>query len=87
MKPSRIAETRLEESIVALFQDLPALCGFTVQQRGGIVLTDVGLYPQPPVEEAKLICEEIHEALAELVEERPEARDLLVGRTFARSLH
>ena len=43
MKTSRIVETRLEESIVALFHDLPALCGFTVQSRGGIVLTDVGL--------------------------------------------
>jgi hypothetical protein len=87
MKTSRIAEARVEESIVALFHDLPALCGFTVRAQGRIELTDVGLYPPPPLEDAKLICEEIHDALAALVEERPEAQALIAGRTFARSLH
>lgn len=86
MKTSRAAEARLEESIVALFQELPQLCGFTVQAQG-IGLTDVGLYPPPPPEDAKFICEEIHDTLAALVEERPEARELIAGRTFARSLH
>ena len=92
-------ETRLEESIVSLFQELPALCGFTVQDRAGmpdassstlkagLFLTDIGLYPQPPLEDAQLICEEIREALVELMEERPETRILLSGRTFARALH
>jgi hypothetical protein len=96
---SRIIETRLEESIVSLFQDLPALCGFTVQDRAGLpdggsstlkaglFLTDIGLYPQPGLEDAQLICEEIREALVELIEERPETRLLLSGRTFARALH
>lgn len=94
-----IVETRLEESIVSLFQDLPALCGFTVQDReglhdgglamlnGGLFLTDVGLYPLPGLEGAQLICEEIRGALVELIDERPEARLLLSGRTFARALH
>jgi hypothetical protein len=39
------------------------------------------------VEVAKLICEEIRETLVELIDERPEARLLLSGRTFARALH
>jgi hypothetical protein len=94
-----IVEMRLEESIVSLFQDLPALCGFTVQDRaglpdagstrlnGGLFLTDIGLYPQPGLEVARLICEEIRETLVELIDERPEARGLLCGRTFARALH
>jgi hypothetical protein len=94
-----IVEMRLEESIVSLFEDLPALCGFTVQDRaglpdggaatlnGGLFLTHIGLYPQPGIEVAKLICEEIREALVALIDERPEARLLLSGRTFARSLH
>jgi hypothetical protein len=94
-----IVEMRLEESIVSLFQDLPALCGFAVRDRagqpdggsavlnGGLFLTDIGLYPQPAVEVAKLICEEIRETLVELIDERPEARLLLSGRTFARALH
>ena len=54
---------------------------------GGLFLTDIGLYPQPGVEVAKLICEEIRETLVELIDERPEARLLLSGRTFARALH
>ena len=84
---SRHAEAQLEESIVSLFHDLPTLCGFTVQAHGAISLTDAGFWPQPPLEDAKLIFEEIHEALTELVEERPEARALLSGRTFARAVH
>ena len=88
MKPSaRQTQAQLEESIVSLFQDLPTLCGFTVQAHGPISLTDVGFWPQPPLEDAKLIFEEIHDALTELVEERPEARALLSGRTFARAVH
>jgi hypothetical protein len=94
-----IVEMRLEESILSLFQDLPALCGFAVRDRagqpdggstvlnGGLFLTDIGLYPQPGVEVAKLICEEIRETLVALIDERPEARLLLSGRTFARALH
>jgi hypothetical protein len=92
-------ELRLEESIVALFQELPALCGFAVRDQpglpnagcvrlnGGLFLTDVGLYPLPHLDAAKLICEEISEALVNLIDERPEARQLLCGRTFARALH
>lgn len=87
VKTSRIAAAQLEERIVALFHEVPELCGFTVQAHGGIGLTDVGLFPPMPAEDAKLVCAEIHETLAELVEERPEARQLLAGRTFARALH
>jgi hypothetical protein len=94
----RIAEALLEESIVALFDELPALCGFSVQDRGGLpdggaallenglFLTDIGLYPQPGLDEARLICEEIRETLVQLIDERPDARELLSGRTFARYL-
>ena len=89
----------LEESILALFGGFPQLCGFSVQDRpsqvgvgaealhAGLFLTEVGLYPVPNVEEAKMICEEIRDTLAQLIDERPQARELLTGRTFARSLH
>jgi hypothetical protein len=95
----RSTVAQLEESIVALFGGFPSLCGFSVQDRPGIpetgaeslqnglFLTEVGLYPVPNVEEAKFICEEIRDTLAQLIEERPQARELLSGRTFARSLH
>lgn len=95
----RHVAAQLEESIVTLFGAFPSLCGFAVQDRPGVpgggsaaahtglFLTDVGLYPAPGIEEAKLICEEIRDTLVELVTERPEAFDLISGRTFARSFH
>jgi hypothetical protein len=85
MGTSRRVESCVEESIVSLFEDIPSLCGFTVS--GTLELADVGLYPLPAAEEAKLILEEIHGTLRELVEESPEARNLVSGRTFARRLH
>jgi len=95
----RYTAAQLEESILSLFGGFPALCGFSVQDRpgnpaagsealqGGLFLAEVGLYPAPNIEEAKLICEDIRDTLAQLIEERPEARELLSGRTFARCLH
>jgi hypothetical protein len=95
----RYTVAELEESILALFGGFPSLCGFSIQDRpgnagvghealeGGLFLTEVGLYPLPNIEEAKFICQEIRDTLAQLLEERPQARELLSGRTFARSLH
>ena len=92
-------EAQLEESILSLFGGFPSLCGFSVQDRpgvpdggsaslqSGLFLTEIGLYPAPELEVAKMICEEIRETLTQLIDERPEARELLSGRTFARTLH
>jgi hypothetical protein len=82
----RLTEAELEESIVSLFTDRPELCGFTVG-REGLVLADVGVYPAAGAEDLKLLCEEISASLLEVVGQRPEARQLLAGRTFARALH
>jgi hypothetical protein len=94
----RIA-AQLEESIVTLFGEFPSLCGFAIQDRPGLLdggaatlrsdlfLTEVGLFPVPGLGEARLICEEIRDTLAQLIDERPEALELLSGRTFARSFH
>jgi len=85
---SRRAEAQVEESIFSLFQEFPSLCGFTVQAwPSGVALADLGLYPPPADEEAKAIQAGIQDALAELLSERPEARSLLAGRTFARAVH
>jgi hypothetical protein len=87
MDTSRIAQSRLEESLVSLFADYPELWGFSVVDRAELCVSDIGLYPPPPFDEAKAICEEIRDTLVELIDERPEARELLAGRTFARRLH
>jgi hypothetical protein len=86
MKTTRRTEAQLEESIVSIFADCPELCGFTVA-RDGLVLSDVGVYPTGRPEELKRICEEIRAALVEVMDERPDAKALLAGRTFARALH
>jgi hypothetical protein len=92
----QVAEAQLEASIDSLFAGFPALCGFSVQNRpaahsgsaeldGGLYLTDVGLFPQLGIEDVRTMCEEIRDALVELIDERPEALELLAGRTFARA--
>jgi hypothetical protein len=88
MRISRHAQSQLEESIFSIFQGIPELCGFTVQAgSGGVELTDVGLFPVPDEQETQLICSEIRERLADLINERPETGRLVAGRTFARALH
>jgi hypothetical protein len=76
-----------ENIIFSLFESRPELCGFTVKVDGDMVLSDLGLYPEPEVEDMLVICNEIRDTLLTLVDERPEARRLLAGRTFARAIH
>lgn len=76
-----------EDAIVSLFAGCPELCGFTVKFDGDVILSDIGLFPEPGAEDLRIICAEIRETLLTLVDERPEARRLLSGRTFARALH
>ncbi len=85
MRNSRHARSQVEESIFSLFKDIPSLWGFTVT--GTLEPADLSLYPAPAAEEARLIREEIRDTLSQLLEERPEARNLVSGRTFARALH
>lgn len=79
--------TQIEDSIVSLFAGCPELCGFTVKLDGELVLSDVGLYPPLPSVEVTQICLDIRDTLLTLIDEQPEARRLLAGRTFARALH
>ena len=91
MKTTRQTEVAVEESIVSLFADRPELCGFTVLLDGSLPLqmrlSEVGVWPAANPEELRVLCEEIRATLAEVVDERPDARELIAGRTFARSLH
>ena len=85
MTISRHAQSQVEESIFSLFKDIPSLCGFTVTRT--LEPADLSLFPAPAPDEAMLIHEEIRDTLSQLLEERPEARNLVSGRTFARALH
>ena len=90
---------QLDASVESLFDRFSVLHGFSVQDRPGVLgvgvpaqvgdlyLADLGLYPALDVEDARIICEEIRDTLVELMDEQPQARELLSGRTFARVFH
>jgi hypothetical protein len=75
----------VNDTMSALFQRYPALCGFSVKE--DLSFSNVACHPALVGDEAQILCEEISAALSELVEERPEAAELLRGRTLARSFH
>ena len=91
-------EADLEASIHALFGRCPALHGFTVCSEvpsgegfalpeSGLFVTDVSIYPACSFDSAVRHFREIAVALARLIDECPEAGELLRDRTFARVLH
>jgi hypothetical protein len=93
-------EADLAGRIDALFRRLPALYGFSVQQgskvtreraaahlEGDLFVADLACHPALGSDYCEEVCEEISHALLELVDEQPEAAELLPGRTFARTMH
>jgi len=93
-------EADLEATVNALFRRYPALCGFSVrdvatgskeleagQPERDLVLAEVGVYPWPGYAQSGQLLSGIAVALLELMDECPEARELLRGRTFARAIH
>lgn len=82
MNPTEAVDERLGE----LFRRLPLLSGFSLEQ--DLELKDVTLHTWPGYTPGpELYVEVVMETLADLVEERPDAAELLRGRTFARALH
>lgn len=78
----------LAVQLESLFMRCPALSGFSVRvEDGELFLTDVGISPQLGAEHYDEIFERIATTFSELLDERPEAAELLRGRTFARTLH
>jgi hypothetical protein len=87
-------------TIESLFQRYPALTGFSVRgldeipdncsrsgEDGELFVSDIGILPSLTTEQYGEIFEEIASTLADLLAERPDATELLRGRTFARTLH
>jgi hypothetical protein len=93
--------TPLPAQIESLFARYPSLCGFSVHgldelpdncPRSGdngvdLFIGEVGISPLVGAEQRGEIFRQIAVALAELLEEDPEAEETLRGRTFARVLH
>jgi hypothetical protein len=75
----------VNDRVSTLFQRYPSLCGFLVKE--DLSFSNVACHPALASDEAEILREEISAALYELLEERPEAAELLRGRTLARIFH
>ncbi|HEU4350312.1 MAG TPA: hypothetical protein VFR66_00395 [Burkholderiales bacterium] len=52
-----------------------------------LVVSEIGVYPYLNADQCEQIYNEIAVALLDFLLERPAAKDVLRGRTFARNLH
>ena len=84
-KSSPKAEALVERHVAALFQRMPILCGFAL--RDDLEVTDVAVSTWPGYTAGEELYRDLMQALADLAEERPDAVELLRGRTFARAFH
>lgn len=93
-------EADLEASINALFCRCLTLCGFSVgdaakQSRDRLALehvselfvSEISVYPMSGLRAPEELCNEIVATLVALIDECPEACELLRERTFARVFH
>jgi hypothetical protein len=93
-------EADLAARMDRLFERCPHLHGFTVLDRSlvpggarvaalerGLFVAGIGIYPEIAPEQCERIYDEISVALLDFMLQRPEARDVLRGRTFARAFH
>jgi hypothetical protein len=93
-------EEDLAVRVDTIFDRCPALHGFTVQDSSALpeelrslalerelVVTDIGVFPFLNADQCEQIYNEIAVALLDFMFERPTAKDVLRGRTFARTLH
>ena len=93
-------EEDLATRVGAIFDRCPQLFGFTVQDSSALpeelraialerelVVSDIGVYPYLNADQCEQIYNEIAVALLDFLFERPSAKDVLRGRTFARTLH
>jgi hypothetical protein len=78
-------EAIVEEHVDALFRRLPMLSGFSLRE--DLEFADVSVHSWPGHTAGDEFYHELVQALADLAEERPDAVELMRGRTFARSLH
>lgn len=80
-------ETELAAVVDRLFRRWPSLVGFSVARASasGLLVSDIATDPWRA--QSQELFGEIAGALREFVEEEPAARELLRGRTFARTLH
>jgi len=91
-------EAALSARIETIFERCSQLYGFSVEERlvsrnkegvreWELYVSAVAAYPELGPDQAEGFIGQISEALADLLTQRPQAADLLPGRTFARAWH
>lgn len=93
-------EADLGARVEALFGRCPELCGFLVEERAvegaqgeagvrelELYIAGIDVFPVLGAGQSETLVAQISAALADLLEDSPEAADLLAGRTFARTVH
>jgi len=92
-------EDDLVERVGVIFERCPALQGFSVQDAAGLpahlqqaaleglVVTDIGIYPELEPALTERVYDEIAVALLDFICHRPDAKTALRGKTFVRTLH
>jgi len=68
-----------------LFRRLPMLAGFWL--RPDLEVEELSVFTWPGYTAGRDLYDEVMHSLVELAEERPEALQLMRGRTFAREVH
>ena len=79
------SEAFIEMHIAAIFESMPMLSGFSL--RHDLEVTDIAVWTWPGCTASQELYQDLLQALADLAEERPDAVDVLRGRTFARAFH
>ncbi len=98
--PQNVKQGEVEARLRSVFKRRPELHRFVVQDRAGIpdhvdksslegelFVTQITLYPRLGVKQYDEVYAEIARAITQVVADLPEARILLPGRIFVRSLH
>ena len=90
---SPVKNRELDTAMADLFRRCPALLGFAVHDMRTlagtqeVLLAEVSVQPWAGRVASQELVDEIAGALIDLLEEQPEARELIAGRTFAHTLH
>jgi hypothetical protein len=81
------ATLQLQSEMQSLFARCPELSGFAVRgENGELFVSDVGISLRLSAEQYGEIYQDIANTLSGLLDDSPEASELLLGRTFARTL-
>ena len=79
------SEAILARHLNQLFRRLPMLAGFWL--RPDLEVEELSVFTWPGYTAGRDLYDEVMHSLVELAEERPEALQLMRGRTFAREVH